>query len=171
MATAESISLEETNKIRISLGLAPLKPAPEPTRLVDEDGNVPLTADDEERRAVENLKNLRTEQAKIAEQDALRQRIQKYVYPDIFLLNQLILFTVVNRARDRRALNEKLSGPTLGEPGEEEKEDLKSWIKRTKKRQRELAERKSREFKSQDQQSQEEYTSGRGNFGKLEMTF
>jgi U4/U6.U5 tri-snRNP-associated protein 1 len=82
MADAESISLEETNKIRISLGLAPLKPVPDKPA-VDAEGNVVITADDEELRAVENLKSLRAEQAKVAEQEALRQRLKKYSSPSI----------------------------------------------------------------------------------------
>ena len=78
MADAESISLEETNKIRLSLGLAPLKPVSE-TAVTDQDGNVVVTADDEERRAVENLKSLRAEQAKVAQEEALRQRLKRFV--------------------------------------------------------------------------------------------
>jgi U4/U6.U5 tri-snRNP-associated protein 1 len=81
MEDAESISLEETNKIRISLGLAPLKPASEATVTKDENGNIVITADDEERQAVENLKALRAEQAKAAEQEALRLRLKKYNLP------------------------------------------------------------------------------------------
>ena len=77
MADAESISLEETNKIRISLGLAPLKPVSQDTPVTDEAGNV-VTADDQERQGVENLKALRAEQAKAAEQEALRQRLKRF---------------------------------------------------------------------------------------------
>lgn len=39
-------------------------------------------------------------------------------------------------------------------------EDLKSWIKRSKKRERELAEKRAQELENQDQQFQNEYTSG-----------
>lgn len=85
MTDAESISIEESNKIRLALGLAPLKPVSEETIVTDEDGNVVVTADDEERRAVENLKALRAEQAKAAEQEALRQRLKRFVVPLIVL--------------------------------------------------------------------------------------
>lgn len=85
MTDAESISIEESNKIRLALGLAPLKPVSEETIVTDEDGNVVVTADDEERRAVENLKALRAEQAKAAEQEALRQRLKRFVIPLIVL--------------------------------------------------------------------------------------
>jgi U4/U6.U5 tri-snRNP-associated protein 1 len=75
MADAESLSLEETNKIRISLGLAPLKPpSAETTSAAGEDGDVPP---DDEKRAFDNLKALRTEQAKTADEAALRRRLQK----------------------------------------------------------------------------------------------
>jgi hypothetical protein len=74
MADAESLSLEETNKIRVKLGLAPLKPASEAPTGADQDGNVP---DDDENRAYNNLKTLRAEQAKVAEETALRRRLQR----------------------------------------------------------------------------------------------
>jgi len=90
MADAESISLEETNKIRISLGLAPLKPDSEVKPVTDEHGNVLVTADEEERQAVQNLKNLRAEQAKLAEENAFRQRLKKSVFNPLVIANWLI---------------------------------------------------------------------------------
>lgn len=77
MADAESISIEETNKIRIALGLKPLRPVSQATEATDEAGNAVLTADDEERKAVENLKALRAEQAKASEEEALKLRLKK----------------------------------------------------------------------------------------------
>jgi len=65
-----------------------------------------------------------------------------------------------SRARDRSALNEKLSGHTLGEASHDEKEDIKSWIRRTKKRERELAAKRAEELEIQDQQFQTGYTAG-----------
>jgi U4/U6.U5 tri-snRNP-associated protein 1 len=67
---------------------------------------------------------------------------------------------IASRARDRSALNEKLSGHTLGEAAQGENEDLKSWIKRTKKRERELATKRAQELELQDKQFQDEYTAG-----------
>ena len=67
---------------------------------------------------------------------------------------------IFNRAKDRRALNEKLIGHTLGEGDEGDTADVKSWIKKTKKRQRELAEKRAMELENQDQLFQNEYTSG-----------
>ena len=66
---------------------------------------------------------------------------------------------MLSRARDRRALSQKLSGHTLGET-EGDNEDLKSWIKRTKKSERELATRRAQELELQDKQFQDEYTAG-----------
>jgi U4/U6.U5 tri-snRNP-associated protein 1 len=138
MADASEISLEETNKIRISLGLKPLEP-PSASQgpQVDAAGNVVITADEEERRAVENLKSLRAEQAKVAEEEALKKRLQ--------------------RNKDRKALTEKLTGKTLGEADDDEEEDLMAWIRRTKKREKESA-KKGKEVKD-DAESREEYSS------------
>jgi len=94
MADAESITLEETNKIRIGLGLAPLKPVSDGTSTTDAEGNVVITADDEERQAVENLRALRAERGRIAHEKSVKHRLQK--------------------EKDRKALNEKLEGKSLG---------------------------------------------------------
>jgi U4/U6.U5 tri-snRNP-associated protein 1 len=157
MADAESLSLEETNKLRISLGLAPLKPVSDDTPTVDDAGNVVLTADEEERRAVKNLKAVRAEQAQAAKEESIRRRLQKYVqnFPYAAETNSIPL----RRAEDRKALNEKLSGPTLADV-EGDHVDSKSWIKRTKQRERELAlaEQKRHDFESLDQQFQDVYT-------------
>jgi U4/U6.U5 tri-snRNP-associated protein 1 len=69
------------------------------------------------------------------------------VYADVF------------RAKDKKTLNDKLTGSTLGEAGDDA-DDLKSWIKKNKKRERDLAEKKALELESQDKQFQDEYTSG-----------
>jgi len=48
----------------------------------------------------------------------------------------------------------------LGEAVEGEEEDVKSWIKKSKKREQELVAKRAQELESQDQNFQEEYTSG-----------
>ena len=138
MADAESISLEETNRIRISLGLKPLQPPSEAAAPAD--GDAAPTADDEERKAVENLRALRAEQQKAKDEDALRNRLR--------------------RAKDRKALNERLAGRTLGEADDDEPQDVKAWIKTSKRRERELAAKRAAELEQQDKEFQEEYTSG-----------
>src|SRR5271163_3389210 len=111
MTFHESLSLEETNKERIKLGLKPLVPETKDS----ETPAVPVL--DEEQQAVQNFIQLREEQAKAGEEKDLKQRIEK--------------------VRDRFKLCEKLSGPTLGYASQNE--DSKSWIKRTKKQERALA--------------------------------
>ena len=140
MAGEESISLEETNAIRIKLGLAPLKPPSETAAAVpsNEAGNASLSLDEEERIAVDNLKKLRAEQAKEIAQQDLRKRLQK--------------------AKDRKALNQKLVGHTLGEAGDDDEDDLKSWLKKSKKREKEAAARREKELEEQDKLFQQEYT-------------
>lgn len=138
MADAESISLEETNRIRISLGLKPLQPEPAQAAT---DADAAPTADDEERVAYENLRALRAEQQQAKDEEALRNRLRK--------------------AKDRKALNERLAGRTLGEAGEDESLDVKAWIRKSKKREREMAAKRAAELEQQDKEFQDEYTSGR----------
>jgi U4/U6.U5 tri-snRNP-associated protein 1 len=138
MADAEGISLEETNRIRVSLGLKPLQP--EPAQAATGADAAP-TADDEERIAYENLRALRAEQQQAKDEEALRNRLRK--------------------AKDRKALNERLAGRTLGDAEEDGSLDVKAWIKKSKKRERELAAKRAAELEQQDKEFQEEYTSGR----------
>jgi hypothetical protein len=65
-----------------------------------------------------------------------------------------------NRAKDKAALNEKLSGKSLGAVEDGGDVDLKTWIKKTKKRERELAAKRKQESESQDKQHQDEYRAG-----------
>jgi U4/U6.U5 tri-snRNP-associated protein 1 len=152
MADAESISLEETNRIRVGLGLAPLKPVSDGTSTTDAEGNVVITADDEERQAVENLRALRAEQGKVAHEKSVKHRLQKYSCPSD---------SANCREKDRKALNEKLEGKSLGAADGKE-EDLKSWIKRTKKRERDLVAKEAQELESQSRQPQDIYREGEG---------
>jgi U4/U6.U5 tri-snRNP-associated protein 1 len=138
MADAESISLEETNRIRISLGLKPLQPEPAQAA-TGADATPP--PDDDERIAYENLRALRAEQQQAKDEEALRNRLRK--------------------AKDRKALNERLAGRTLGDAEEDESLDVKAWIKKSKKRERELAAKRAAELEQQDKEFQEEYTSGK----------
>jgi U4/U6.U5 tri-snRNP-associated protein 1 len=142
MADAESISLEETNRIRISLGLKPLQPLSDadPEAAGADGDSAPTAADDEERKAVDNLRALRAEQAKAKEEETLRNRLRK--------------------AKDRKTLNEQLVGRTLADVEEDGPQDLKAWIKRSKKQERELAAKRAAELEQQDKEFQSEYTSG-----------
>ncbi|KAG8212990.1 SART-1 protein [Butyriboletus roseoflavus] len=121
----ESISLEETNKIRISLGLKPLSEDVAPV-------------DDADKQAEDNYARQRDREAKERESKKTYDRISK--------------------VRNRRELNASLTGATLGDP-EGGSEDTLKWIRRAKKRERELARKRQLELENMDQSFQgDEYT-------------
>ncbi|KAF5342501.1 hypothetical protein D9611_001529 [Ephemerocybe angulata] len=117
-----SISLEETNKIRISLGLKPLT-----------DDKAP---ESKEAQAEDNYAKKRDEENKAKEAKKVQDRIAK--------------------VRNRQELNAKLKGATLGD-AEGDLDTLK-WIKRAKKKEKELARKRQEEIESMDKAIQEEYT-------------
>ncbi|EJF64961.1 SART-1 protein [Dichomitus squalens LYAD-421 SS1] len=116
MSMEESISLEETNKIRISLGLKPLT-----------DDKAP--AGDKEKEAEDNYAKQRERETKERESKAIQDRIAK--------------------AKNKRELNAKLKGATLGE-AEGDVDDTLKWIKRSKKREKELAKKRQEELENMD---------------------
>ncbi|TFK47784.1 SART-1 protein [Heliocybe sulcata] len=123
MSMEESISLEETNKIRISLGLKPLT-----------DDKAP--ANDKEQQAEANYSKVREEAAKEKEKKAIQDRIAK--------------------VRNRRELNASIGGATLGD-ADKDVDDTIKWVKRAKKREKELARKRQEELESMDKMFQEEY--------------
>ncbi|KAJ3714263.1 SART-1 family-domain-containing protein [Lentinula raphanica] len=124
MSMEESISLEETNRIRISIGLKPITEDPEP-------------ANDNDRQAEDNYAKEKEREAKERETKAITDRIAK--------------------ARNRRELNASLKGATLGEAGGDIDDTLK-WIKKNKKKEKELAKKRLQEFDNMDMVIQEDYT-------------
>ncbi|KAI0684101.1 SART-1 protein [Cytidiella melzeri] len=120
----ESISLEETNKIRISLGLKPLT-----------DDKAPAT--DKDKAAEENYAKQRERDAKDKETKCIQERIAK--------------------VRNKRELNAKLKGATLGDV-EQDVDDTLKWIKRSKKKEKELAKKRQQELEAMDKMVQDEYT-------------
>ncbi|KAF8273229.1 SART-1 protein [Lactarius quietus] len=120
----EGISLEETNKIRISLGLKPLTDDPAP-------------ADDKEKQAETNYAKQREGEAKQKELKQIQDRIAK--------------------VRNKRELNASLKGATLGDVDADTDDTLK-WIKKSKKREKELAKKRQAELENMDKVFQEEYT-------------
>ncbi|PWN45566.1 hypothetical protein IE81DRAFT_333191 [Ceraceosorus guamensis] len=145
----DSLSLEETNKLRISLGLKPL------TEDSDDDagserggGGGGGALEGQEERAEENYRKRQQEQKRQREQDEVKERIAK--------------------ARNRRELARKLRGPTLGE-GAGEGEDGEGegdgsgttlkWLKASRKRAKEIAARRAKELEEQDAAALEAYTS------------
>ncbi|KAF7797098.1 hypothetical protein EIP86_008290 [Pleurotus ostreatoroseus] len=124
MSMEESISLEETNKIRISLGLKPL---------TDDKG----PADDKDKQAQDNYAKEREKADKEKSAKEVQERIAK--------------------VRNRRELNAKLKGATLGDADGDTDDTLK-WIKRSKKKEKELARKRQQELEAMDKMFQDEYT-------------
>ncbi|ORY33488.1 SART-1 protein [Naematelia encephala] len=123
---ADSLTLEETNKVRISLGLAPIGgPVPE-----GEDAPV-----DTDAIAEANFADRKAEMKRKKEEDELKEKIAK--------------------ARNQRDLNAKLKGSTLGTQSKDDALDAKNWVKkqakRAKLREKELAERRRKEMEESDQ--------------------
>ncbi|KAJ8502715.1 hypothetical protein ONZ45_g11498 [Pleurotus djamor] len=123
MSMEESISLEETNKIRISLGLKPLTEDKEP-------------ADSKEKQAEDNYAKKREQEAKEKETKRIADQIAK--------------------VRNRRELNASLKGATLGDADGDD--NTLKWIKRSKKKEKELAKKRLEELENMDKQFQEEYS-------------
>ncbi|KII90021.1 hypothetical protein PLICRDRAFT_107617 [Plicaturopsis crispa FD-325 SS-3] len=124
MSLEESISLEETNKIRISLGLKPLSEDTSPS-------------DDKDKEAEGNYAKQREREAKERESKKIADRIAK--------------------VRNKRELNASLKGKTLGD-ADGDAEDTLKWIKKAKKREKELARKRQEEQESMDKAIEEEYT-------------
>ncbi|KAJ7035076.1 SART-1 family-domain-containing protein [Mycena alexandri] len=124
MSMEESISLEETNKIRVSLGLKPLT----------DDG---APADDKDKEAETNYAKQRDTEIKQRESKKIQDRIAK--------------------VKNRRELHASLKGSTLGDA--EGDDDTMKWIKKSKKREKELARKRLEELESMDKVFQgDEYT-------------
>ncbi|KAG6820951.1 hypothetical protein H0H93_009187 [Arthromyces matolae] len=120
----ESISLEETNKIRISLGLKPLAP------------NAPAAVD-KDKEAEDNYAKRRQLEQQERESKKISDRIAK--------------------VRNRKELNASLKGSTLGDVDADVDDTLK-WIKRSKKKEKELAKKRQEELENMDKEFQAEYT-------------
>ncbi|KAF8602904.1 SART-1 protein [Ceratobasidium sp. AG-I] len=119
----ESISLEETNKIRISLGLKPLT-----------DDGAPANTKDQE--AEDNYAKKRKAEEEEKKKSDIAKRIAKN--------------------RNQLELNKRLIGATLGD-AEDEATDARSWIKRAKKKEKELAAKRAKELESLDKSTLDTY--------------
>jgi U4/U6.U5 tri-snRNP-associated protein 1 len=134
MSSAESLTLEETNKLRISLGLAPLGDG-------SSSSDAPV-AQTEEDVAVENYRQVK--EAADAEKAAkeLKGRLDK--------------------ARNQKELRAKLSGKGLGDAAATpDDEGTRAWVKKTKKNaatiQAELARKRLQEQEELDRELQAKY--------------
>lgn len=157
----ESISLEETNKIRLSLGLKPIAdPAAAPSA---SSGGGALDGD---ALAEDNYAQRREAERKEAEGVALKARIDK--------------------ARNQKDRGRKLVGRGLGDADEDEEmqgkvkreegaagapqgDDTKSWVKKQKKRAKELAEKRAREEAEADRLALEEEEERANKYGEGDL--
>ncbi|KAI8350587.1 SART-1 protein [Choanephora cucurbitarum] len=113
---AESISIEETNALREKLGLPPLAA----------EGTSEDEAVDPERDAYENYQKLQQEKQKAKKDEEIRKKIEK--------------------SQNRKRNLAKLQGKGLGEASDEEDDSALNWIKKSRKREKDLAARRAREL-------------------------
>ena len=143
MPEEQSLSIEETNKLRISLGLKPL-PVESPSNnntdaatTNDDDDGTGFDAD--ERRAVTNWQKLQDEHEKATFRALQREEIRK--------------------AKDAAKRFAKLEGTGLGDEPVDGEEDATEWVRRMKKRQKKIAKKMAEELAERDAAAQRvEYT-------------
>lgn len=140
-ASAESISLEETNRIRVSMGLKPLA---DPNAAPAQGDEVEL---DEDAVAQRNYQERVAQEQKDRDAKDARERIAK--------------------AQNRLALNAKLKGQTLGAAGEADgdDDDALGWIKKQRKRAKKLA----KELEMAKQREAEQAELERGVYGEEDL--
>lgn len=129
------------SRLRIQAGLAPL--GEETEGVIDED-----------QVAYDNFQKLKEEKEKEKKAKDVMERIEKYV-KDVMLPtdtirgSMLTILTFTSRAKNRMKATEKLKGKGLGEASDDEESALK-WIKKSRKREKELAEKRARELAEMD---------------------
>lgn len=133
----ESLSIEETNKVRISLGLKPLPVETDSPKDEGEDEPAPQDADE---LAEANYAARRDAERKAKEAQEVQDRLA--------------------RSKNQRELKAKLKGRGLGDLAEGEEDeggDLKAWIKKQKKRSKMLAAEAARKEKELAEREAETY--------------
>ncbi|POY74859.1 hypothetical protein BMF94_2132 [Rhodotorula taiwanensis] len=148
----ESLSLEETNKIRVSLGL---KPIADPAAA----SSGPPAALEGEALAEDNYAKRRAEEQKAKEAKELKERIDK--------------------ARNQKERIRKLGGRGLGDLDEDEAQvkqeegaagdDAKAWVRRQKKRAKELAAKRAKEQEEEDRLAEEEERDRANKYGERDL--
>jgi U4/U6.U5 tri-snRNP-associated protein 1 len=129
MANDSELSIEETNKIRLSLGLKPLKV--DTTPATTQPGSEPVyedTTEGRERRAVDNWKAHTAE----VEKEAARKRRQDEI----------------KKAREAAQRFRKLEGVGLADE-DDAVEDTTNWVRKMKKRQKKKADEIAREMEEE----------------------
>ena len=142
---ADAISIEETNRIRVSLGMKPLPVPGAPSGPVFKD--TPSTPGEEaastlESRQAESYENYRRVQEA---EDAKRKREAKA--------------EAVKKARDAAKRFAKLDGKGLGDADDDDEDmDAKTWLIKQKKRQKEIEKARKREQEIAEAEAAAEYT-------------
>lgn len=147
----EELSLEETNKLRISLGLKPLvaDDAPPSASTSSQAQDAPATKLDGDALAARNFQDKQDRERRERQDAELKERLA--------------------RAQAKRDAARRLKGPTLGDPdvisdpsgststpGSSSKDTLK-WLKQTKKRAQEHAARRAKELEEAETLALAEY--------------
>ncbi|OBT63959.1 hypothetical protein VE03_05981 [Pseudogymnoascus sp. 23342-1-I1] len=140
---ASAISIEETNRLRVSLGLAPL-PVPgagpvfkDATKSSPDDEEVASTLESRQAESYANYKKLQDAEEAKRKREAKAEAIKK--------------------ARDASRRFAKLEGKGLGEADEDD-QDAKSWLIKQKKRQREIEKARKLEKERAEAEKEAEYT-------------
>ena len=139
---ADAISIEETNRIRVSLGMKPL-PVPGATGPVFKDApsapaeEVGSTLESRQAEGYDNYRKLQEAEEAKRRRDAKTEAVKK--------------------ARDAAKRFTKLEGKGLGDADEEDL-DARSWLIKQKKRQKEIEKARKREQELADAEVAAEYT-------------
>lgn len=138
---ADAISIEETNRLRVSLGMKPL-PVPgagpvfkDPSAPIEEVGSTL------ESRQAEGYDNFR----KLQEAEEAKKRREEKA-------------AAIKRARDTAKRFAKMEGQGLGHVDEDEDLGAKAWLMKQKKRQKEIEKARKREQELADAEAAAEYT-------------
>ena len=145
---ADAISIEETNKVRLALGLKPL-PVPGAGPAFKEDSSSGSEEEEQgstlESRQAEGYDNWKRLQD---EQDTKRKRLERS--------------EAIKRARDAAQRLSKLEGKGLGEVDEAAELDTRTWLVQQKKRQKRLEKERERARRIEEElreREETEYTS------------
>jgi U4/U6.U5 tri-snRNP-associated protein 1 len=143
---ADAISIEETNRLRVSLGMKPLPvpgaatagPAFKEASSDTPPEDVASTLETRQAEGYDNYRKLQEAEAAKKKREAKAESIKK--------------------ARDAAKRFAKLEGKGLGEGGEDEDMDARSWLIKQKKRQKEIEKARKREKELAEAEAAAEYT-------------
>ena len=143
IVTMDAISIEETNRIRVSLGMKPLPVlgAAGPVFKEAQTTSTEEAASTLETRQAEGYDNYRKLQEA---EEAKRKRDAKA--------------EAIKKARDAAKRFAKLEGRGLGDASDEEDVDTKSWLKKQNKRQKEIEKARKLEKELAEAEAAAEYT-------------